>query len=119
MALTPKKPHRSKPIPRAPRHLTKPAQAFWKAVALDYDVLGDPAGEQLLTVACESLDRLWEAQKAIKKDGLMTTDRYGSPKLNPAVSVEKTSRQGFLAAMRSLRLDIEPPYPTAGRPPGS
>ena len=29
-------------------------------------------------------------------------NQYGSPKLNPACTLEKTARDGFLAAMRAL-----------------
>lgn len=108
-----------RPVPKAPKSLSPRAREFWAEVAEEYGVLGDPAGEQLLTVACESLDRYWEAKKEIDDKGLLMVDRYGCQKLNPACSVEKTAKQSFLAAMRALRLDIEPPHATAGRPPGS
>jgi hypothetical protein len=36
--------------------------------------------------------------------------------LNPACKLEKEARDGFLAAVRMLNLDIEPPRPGPGRP---
>jgi len=119
MPVKPTKRKRPSLIPKPPRKLSPPAQKFWREVAEEYGILGDPAGQQLLTVACESLDRYWQAQSEIASKGLLMLDRYGCQKLNPACSVEKTAKQGFLAAMRALRLDIEPPHPSAGRPPGS
>jgi P27 family predicted phage terminase small subunit len=103
---------------KAPKHLSAKAREFWSLVASDYSITGDPAGEGILTVACESLDRYWQAQQEINDKGLLMEDRYGCCKLNPACAVEKANKQSFLAAMRALRLDIEPPHSTAGRPPG-
>jgi hypothetical protein len=46
-------------------------------------------------------------------------DRYGQVKVNPACVLEKDARNGFLAALRALHLDIEPLRDRPGRPMGT
>lgn len=103
--------------PSAPKHLAEDGSAFWHSVATEY-ALDDAAGLALLTTAAECLDRMRAAQSAIKKHGEVVTDRYGQVKVNPACTLEKDSRNGFLAAVRSLNLDLEPLRDGPGRPGG-
>ncbi len=100
-----------------PKHLKKDGKALFKLIYTEYSI-DDAAGQALLVVACECLDRMRQAQAEIKTHGVQVLDRYGSLKQNPACSLEKDSRNGFLSAMRALNLDIEP-LKSVGRPPGS
>jgi hypothetical protein len=59
------------------------------------------------------------AQAAIAEHGETVTDRYGQVKVNPACGLEKDARNGFLAALRALNLDILPLRDKPGRPTGS
>jgi len=102
--------------PKPPRHLGKAGAKLWREIVADFGI-DDPAGLALAAVAGECLDRLRAAQAAIKADGLTVTDRYGCPKCHPACTVEKDARNGLLAALRQLNLDLEPLRDSRGRPP--
>jgi phage terminase small subunit len=103
---------------KAPKHLGKDGREFFVAIVAEY-AIDDSAGLALLATAAECLDRVRAAQAAISEHGECVTDRYGQVKVNPACVLEKDSRNGFLAALRSLNLDIEPLRDRPGRPPGS
>jgi P27 family predicted phage terminase small subunit len=79
----------------------------------------EPAALAVLAVACEALQRLRQAQEAIRADGLTVLDRFGQKKNHPALLTERDARSGFLTAIRQLGLDLEPIYPGPGRPGGS
>jgi P27 family predicted phage terminase small subunit len=105
----------SKAPPQPPDHLKEAGRRFWLDIVLEYHVR-DGAGLALVTTASVALDRMTEARESITKHGLITTDRYGNPKANPAVHIERDARAGFLAALKALNLDIEP-LRDRGRPP--
>jgi hypothetical protein len=64
----------------------------------------DAAGLALVTTAAEALDRIREAQAAIRKHGALVPDRYGALKQNPACFLERDARAGMLSALRALPL---------------
>jgi phage terminase small subunit len=49
-----------------------------------------------------------EAQAAIREHGVLIRDRYGGLRQNPAIAVERAARDGMLAALKALNLDLEP-----------
>jgi P27 family predicted phage terminase small subunit len=100
-----------------PKHLKTDGKALFEQVAQEYSI-EDAGGIALLTTAAECLDRMREAQAEIKKHGVLLADRYNNQKLNPACGLEKDARSGFLAAIKSLNLDLEPLKNGPGRPPG-
>ena len=59
-------------------------------------------------MAAECLDRMRQAQGAIREHGVLVADRYGGLKVNPAIAVERGARDGMIAALRSFNLDLEP-----------
>jgi hypothetical protein len=77
----------TKPPGTAPKHLRKESAAFFNNVMTDYTL--DEHHVILLTKACESLDRIEEAREIIKREGLTYKDRFGSPRANPAVAIER------------------------------
>lgn len=103
---------------RVPKHLQTDGARLWREIVSEYAIT-DAAGLALLTTACECLDRIRAAQKSIAEHGEFIPDRYGVLKQHPACSVEKDARNGFLAAMRALNLDLEPLRDRAGRPPSA
>jgi P27 family predicted phage terminase small subunit len=115
--MTPPKTPRKPPATKAPRHLDRDGAALWRDLTAEYSI-HDAGGQALLVSACEALDRMRQAQEAIAADGAVIKDRYGCPKAHPACNLERDARNGFLAAMRALHLDVEPPKPV-GRPAGS
>src|SRR3990167_8938266 len=80
---------------------------FFAEISEEYGI-HDAAGLALLEEAASCLDRLHAAHAAIAKDGEIVTDRYGRPRLHPALTLEKESRRGLLDCLRALNLDIEP-----------
>ena len=100
---------------KPPAHLRAPGRQFYESVAEEYGI-SDAAGVGLLLRAAECVDRLDAAHKAIKQQGELVIDRYGSPKLNPACALEKDARAGFLSALKALNLDLEPLRDGPGRP---
>jgi phage terminase small subunit len=102
--------------PKAPRHLKRAGAKLWADLVEQY-AISDAAGLALLQVAAECVDRQTAARAAILKHGEVVTDRYGAPKLNPALALEKDARNGLLAALKSLNLDVEPIRDGPGRPP--
>lgn len=99
-----------------PDHLRPAGAAFYQSVATEYSI-ADAAGLALLSRAAECVDRMAAAHAAIAEHGELVPDRYGGVKLNPACALEKDARNGFLAAVRALNLDLEPLRDGPGRPP--
>jgi phage terminase small subunit len=94
-------------LPRSPAHLKVDGCRLWCAITREYRV-GDGAGLALVTVAAECLDRMRQAQEAIREHGPLVSDRYGCLKANPACTLERDARNGMIAALKALNLDLEP-----------
>lgn len=99
-----------------PKHLKTAGRKLFRDLAEEY-AIDDAAGLTLLCTAAECLDRMRAAQKAIEAHGEVVEDRYGVPKQNPACALEKDSRNGLLAALKAMNLDLEPLRDGPGRPP--
>ena len=100
---------------QAPTHLNADTRRWWASVVETYQL--DPHHLKLLSLCGESWDRCEQARKAIRKHGLVFTDRLGTPRARPEVAIERDARLAFVRCLRELDLDIEPPK-AAGRPPG-
>jgi phage terminase small subunit len=96
-----------KPLPKPPGHLKAGGRRLWTDIVTQYRI-ADGAGLALVTTAAEALDRIREAQAAIRKHGALVADRYGGVKQNPACFLERDARAGMLSALRALNLDLEP-----------
>lgn len=101
-------------VVRPPARLSAEARNFWTDVIRDYDI-SDAAGLRLLLTACQSLDRMRQAQKLVDKHGILVRDRFGQLQRSPAVTVERDARAAMLAALRALNLDVAPPGKAEGR----
>ena len=104
--------------PKAPSGLSKRSRDLWVAVLADYDL--GAAELEVLRGALESLDRADEAGEVLKRDGLSTVDRYGSPKAHPLLDVEQRCRTAFRQSVRQLGLEVEDdtsrtPHPSSVR----
>ena len=109
-----------KRLPIPPKHLKDPGRRLWKRVVTDYAV--EPWQLEVLSAACEALDRMTMAREQLDKDGLMVEHPRFGPKPHPCISVERDSRTAMLRALRELSLDAEvvetsarPPFIAAGR----
>jgi hypothetical protein len=92
---------------KPPNHLRAAGRRLWVDIVIQYRI-GDAAGQALVTTAAECLDRIREAQRAIRQHGALVPDRYGALKQNPACFLERDARAGMLSALRALNLDLEP-----------
>ena len=100
---------------RAPRHLKPSTRAWYRAVCDSY-VLEDHH-LRLLELAGVAWDRAEEARAIIAEHGTTYVDRFGAPRLHPAVNIERDSMASFARLVKALDLDTEPPK-SLGRPPG-
>ena len=96
-----------KTLPKPPNHLKAAGRRLWADIVTQYRI-ADGAGLALVTTAAEALDRMREAQAAIRQHGALVADRYGGVKQNPACFLERDARAGMLSALRALNLDLEP-----------
>ena len=106
-----------KPAPAPPKDLSAAAKTWWVTLTRDYLIeANDSAGLLLLETALRAFDRMTQAQALIVEHGLVTLDRNGQLRPNPACVIERDSRSAMLMALKSLNLDLEPLHQRPGRP---
>ena len=99
------------------KHLSAEARQLWKRIVEEWEL--DDLGLLLLEGALESLDRMRQAQRLIKKEGVIVKDRFGEDRPHPAVRIERDARATMLRNIKALGLDLEPLNGApAGRPEG-
>jgi hypothetical protein len=76
------------------------ARKFFAGVIADYNI-NDTSGRQLVLEAARCIDRIAEARAIIRKAGPIVIDRFGCPKMHPAVLIERDSRQQLAMCLRS------------------
>ncbi len=91
--------------PSPPKHLSKPARAWWREVVSTYPL--ESHHLKLLQAACEAWDRLQQARADIAVNGLEFIDRLGQPRRRPAVQIEAEAALRFSRFVRDLGLDLE------------
>jgi P27 family predicted phage terminase small subunit len=99
-------------IPPPPDGLNADGKRVWRQVCTIYDL--SPPEQRVLEAACLAWAQMKAASRAVEEYGVVVLDRYGSPKANPAVALERDARLAFVRCLRELRL--EPPAEDA-RPP--
>ena len=96
---------RANELPPAPKRLSAEAAELWRtytnAWALDEHSL------VMLELAMETFDRLRQAQRAIKRRGLVLKNG----RVNPACLVERDSRRDLAKMLKSLGLTLDPSVP--------
>ena len=102
----------------APKKLSPEAKGLWRKLQSEYDI-HDAAGVQILAAGLEAFDRMRGAQEQIAKAGASFLDRFGQLRAHPLLPVERDARAAYLAALKSLNLDLEPLRDRVGRPGGS
>ena len=90
---------------KAPSHLLASTRTWWASIAEAY--LLEDHHFRLLLGCCEAWDRAETARRAVKRDGMFHTDRFGAPRLHPGVDAERKSRDQFRLLLRELGLDVE------------
>ena len=92
---------------KTPQTLNHDGKQFWKAVTDEIKIV-EPHDIEMLHRACQCLDRIKEAQDAIKKDGPYLEVKGGGIRPHPALKVEKEFMTLFYRAIRDLDLDPPP-----------
>ncbi len=90
---------------RAPQHLSRPSKALYRRLAADYALDAEPHALEVLRLGLEALDRADEARQALAQHGVTFTDRFGSPRARPEVTIERDSRLAAVRCFRELALD--------------
>ena len=103
-------------VPGAPRHLaTRQARRLWRSTVEGFTL--EPHHLALLEEACVCVDRLVAARREIDARGLIVDDRYGAPKANPAVAIERDARIALARLLRELQLGDDADLDSSIRPP--
>ena len=102
---------------RSPGNLSKEGKKLWAEIVGGYSDFDD-YGCLILKVALEAYDRLQAARVIIDEEGETIKTPTGYVKEHPCLRIEIAARNGFIAAIRLLNLNIEPSG-EIGRPPGS
>ena len=97
---------RANALPRAPSHLSAESKTWWRSAVRAYHL--EDHHLKLLRLACEAWDRANAARLAIKREGMIYTDRFGAPRKHPAVGIEEQARLAFARLVRELDLEGEP-----------
>ena len=103
---------------KPPAHLGKDGRLLFEQLVSEFGI-ADVGGLTLVTVAAECRDRMMEAQASIKQFGAVIVTPSGNLRPNPALKVEVDARNGLLAVLRALNLDLEPLRDQLGRPAGT
>lgn len=91
----------------APAHLGEHGRRLWREIIADHGI-DDAAGRAMLLRACESMDRLRQAQAQIAADGLTVKGYRGQVRPHPLLAVESEQSRILLACFRGLNLDLAP-----------
>ena len=87
-----------------PAHLSEPSKLLWRRLSAEYAF--DAAGEAVLRLLCEALDRCEQARQVVAEDGPMIDGRFG-PRQHPMLSVERDARIAVARLIRELGLEQE------------
>jgi phage terminase small subunit len=95
-------------LPRPPKHLAHAVERrLWNALIASYD-LADAASLALLGTAMDSHARARRCRDQINAEGETVRDKWGQLRAHPLIGAEKDARNGWLQAMKALRLDLGP-----------
>jgi hypothetical protein len=98
-----------------PRSLQKYGLNLWHAVMKAYRI-DDVGGRELLTLACQALDRVESLSEQIRIDGEVFRDGTGRPKTNPTLRDELHGRMFVAKCLERLGVTSIAPDSPSGRP---
>lgn len=97
-----------------PRKLGKHGMDLWRSVTGEY-LIDDCGGIELLTGACQSLDRAESCRAQIDRDGEMLKTKTGL-KEHPLLKAELACRAFIARSIQRLGLEFEAVRASPGRP---
>jgi hypothetical protein len=102
--------------PQPSRPLGPHGSKLWASVLKEYDV-SDASGVEMLTQACQMVDRAEALADSIANDGEIVRTPQGV-KAHPAIREELSCRGFIVPTLQKLGLNFEPVRSGPGRPPG-
>src|SRR5215471_8985287 len=100
-----------------PRPLGDHGMALWRSITDDFDI-SDAAAIELLTLACQALDRAEACRVRIDADGEISTVNGQPGRAHPLLRDELANKAFVTKALERLGLTTEPTK-AVGRPAGS
>jgi hypothetical protein len=97
-----------------PRTLGHHGTNLWDRILAEYHI-DDVGGRELLTLACQQLDRAEALKTQIDAEGEVIQTRNG-PKDHPALRHELAARAFIAKTLLRLGLNVEPLHQRPGRP---
>jgi P27 family predicted phage terminase small subunit len=88
-----------------PDHLSEESRRLWRQVTEENSI--DAAAYPILLTYFEARDRREDARADIKENGAIYKDRFGAPKMNPSVAIERDQTLIMHRAFRLLGFDQE------------
>jgi hypothetical protein len=101
--------------PQPTRTLGLAGQTLFDRVMKEFQI-EDIAGLEILTVACQCLDRAERLRLIIDRDGEMIKTHRGQLRAHPAMRDELANRAFLVRTLSKLGLDAEPLRPASGNP---
>ena len=77
----------------------------WRSAMVKRYAFKEPGELMLLATAGQALDRMWDAQALLAKDGQVVYDKFDQIKTHPSNKIETDSRNGFLQCLKALNID--------------
>jgi hypothetical protein len=105
-------PHQPQPSGPLGEHGTR----LWRRTTQEYRI-EDVAGVEVLTQACQALDRAEALAACVERDGEIVRTPLGI-KAHPAMKEELAARGFVVRTLQKLGLNFEPLHAGPGRPPG-
>jgi hypothetical protein len=96
------------------RPLGSHGQRLWSQVQAEYQI-SDIGGREILTQACELLDRVERLRVEIDRDGEIIRTKNG-PRVHPGINQETHLRVAIGKMLDRLGLNLEPVKPHGGQP---
>ena len=97
--------------------LSEASRRLFAELIAEY-AIEDSGGRQILLAGLLAKDVADDADAALKRDGLVTPDKWGQSKPHPCIAAARDFRAQWLHALKLLNLKIGEP-PTVGRPEGA
>jgi phage terminase small subunit len=99
-----------------PRKLDQSGRSLWNRVMSEYDI-SDCGGIEMMTLACEALDRIAVLRNEIEHDGAVIRTR-GVIKDHPALKHIEAAEAFIVRTLSRMGLNYEAIKPSVGRPGG-
>lgn len=86
-----------------PAGLSPAVRRFWSEVTLTWSL--SPEQLELLRVAVEARQRMFDCDAILRRDGLVTRTPRGGVRAHPAAKVRQGAESTFLQSMRAIGLE--------------